>query len=667
MPTPASMPTGPPAAKSFHPHHYRAVLLRKPRSGIGDTSFHPWVWYRRYRHAFPATGKAGAFCCTSARSITAPWSGSTAASSGSHEGGNVPFSFDITPLLKAGANTVTVRAEDPPTDRSIPRGKQYWEPKSRGIFYTRTSGIWQTVWMEPVAETHLERVRITPSLDGAVRFEARIARPQPDWNSTPPCASGRDVVAGAMARAAGSPAARSRSPSTIRGCGRRNRRSCTMSTFELRRGATVIDRVNSYFGFRTVATENGRIVLNGRPIYLKTVLDQGYWPECILTPPSDEAIQYDIRMTKQMGFNGARKHQKIEDPRFLYWADKMGFLVSAEMANAQLFNEDYVARFTREWLEAVARDYNHPSIIVWAPINESWGVPNLRDPRQQIPSEGALHADPRSLDATRLVIDNEGWEHTDMTDLFAIHDYARTGDLLFEKYKDLGKPGVPAAAGQPRGRDSRLSTTTARRSIFRNSAASLTSRRASRCRRKRGATRASRRRRKAPWSACAASTRRSRSCLHRDLLHADHRRGAGDQRPDDLRPQAEVRHARCSRRSMMAFAEWPVLLVIRCGACRELMAGNYMRGPGRPPGGALTMLCALARQASSVHRSGAARAPSGDGAYLRRRAQRIHAGLLDLLADTTPLPLFFSVGECARLPEIAREVVRGGHEIGNHS
>jgi Glycosyl hydrolases family 2, TIM barrel domain len=206
--------------------------------------------------------------------------------------------------------------------------------------------------------------------------------------------------------------------------------------------------VNSYFGCRTVSAENGRIVLNGRPIYLKTVLDQGYWPDAILTPPSDEAIQYDIKMTKQMGFNGARKHQKIEDPRFLYWADRMGFLVSAEMANAQVFNEDYVARFTREWLEAVARDYNHPSIIIWAPINESWGVPNLREPRQQFHLK-EIYTLTRALDSTRLVIDNEGWEHTDMTDLFAIHDYARSGDLLFQKYKDLGKPGMPVPPPSP--------------------------------------------------------------------------------------------------------------------------------------------------------------------------------------------------------------------------
>ncbi len=190
-----------------------------------------------------------------------------------------------------------------------------------------------------------------------------------------------------------------------------------------------------------MSVEGGRILLNRRPIYVKMVLDQGYWPESILTPPSDEAIQYDIKMTKEMGFNGARKHQKLEDPRFLYWADTMGLLVSSEMANAYDFNEAYVERFTREWMAAVERDYSHPSVVMWVPINESWGTPNLHDPRQQNHLK-ALYTLTKSFDSTRPVIDNDGWEHTDMTDIFALHDYARTGDLLLEKYKDAGKPGV---------------------------------------------------------------------------------------------------------------------------------------------------------------------------------------------------------------------------------
>lgn len=409
-------------------------------SGIGDTSFHPWVWYRR-TFTVPASWKdlrmLLRFGAVDYRAMV--WVNGRLA--GSHEGGHTPFAFDVTDLVNGGTNTVTVRAEDPPTDRSIPRGKQYWEPKSRSIFYTRSSGIWQTVWLEGVGRSYLERVTITPEMNGTVRFEARVARAQGDLELH------AAVTAGGQPVATGSGPVRG--PVAVAGVAIADPRVWSPGspnlydvTFELRQGTAVIDRVSSYFGFRSVGVERGRVTLNGDRLYLKMVLDQGFWPESVLTPPTDEAIQYDIRLTKEMGFNGARKHQKLEDPRYLYWADRMGLLVSSEMANAYVFNEAYVSRFTREWMEAVARDLNHPSIIVWAPINESWGVPDLRDPRQQAHLK-ALYALTRSLDPTRLVIDNEGWEHTDATDLLAVHNYARTGDLLAEAYKDLGKTGLP--------------------------------------------------------------------------------------------------------------------------------------------------------------------------------------------------------------------------------
>lgn len=407
--------------------------------GIADTSFHPWVWYRR-NVTIPAEWKGRRvvlhFGAVNYRAMV--WINGRLA--GRHEGGNVPFQFDISDLLKPGANNITVRAEDPPTDRYIPRGKQYWELKSAGIFYTRTSGIWQTVWLEGVGDSYLLRVRTTPALDGTVRFDASIARPAPDLEFVAAICYEGTEVARSSARAEGPRASAIALVSDPKLWSPGHPRLYDV-TFELRRGSNVLDRVSSYFGYRSVITENGRVMLNRDSTFLKFVLDQGYWPESILTPPSDEAIQYDIRMAQAMGFNGARKHQKLEDPRYLYWADKMGFLVSGEMANAYLYDDGYVERFTREWMEAVERDYNHPSIIIWVPINESWGVPDLSDPRQQNHLK-SLYPLTHSLDATRLVIDNEGWQHTDMTDLFALHDYARTGELLYERYKDLGKPGA---------------------------------------------------------------------------------------------------------------------------------------------------------------------------------------------------------------------------------
>jgi beta-galactosidase/beta-glucuronidase len=408
-------------------------------SGIGDTSFHPWIWYRR-TFTVPAgwKGRRVLLRFGAVDYHAQVWVNGSRA--GEHEGGNTPFAFDVTPLLAAGENTVVVRAFDPPTDRYIPRGKQYWEPQSRGIFYTRTSGIWQPVWLEAVGDSYLEHVRITPSLDGAVRFEARITRPQPGVELTAQIRFKDRTVATAGGPADG-PRATLAAAVTEPQWWSIGSPNLYDVVFELRRDGKPIDRVTSYFGFREVGIEGDRLTINRRPVYLKLVLDQGYWPDGILTPPTDEAIQYDIRMTKEMGFNGARKHQKVEDPRFLYWADRMGFLVSGEMANAYLFDEQYVGRFTREWIEAVERDYNHPSVVIWAPLNESWGTPNPRDPRQANHLK-ALYTLTRSLDATRPVIDNEGWEHTDMTDLFAIHDYARSGEILYEKYKNIGEPGA---------------------------------------------------------------------------------------------------------------------------------------------------------------------------------------------------------------------------------
>jgi beta-galactosidase/beta-glucuronidase len=206
--------------------------------------------------------------------------------------------------------------------------------------------------------------------------------------------------------------------------------------YRLLRGGKTIDEVNSYFGFRTIGVENDRVTINGRRTYLKLLLDQGYWPESVLTPPSDQAIQRDIELAQSMGFNGVRKHQKVADPRFLYWADRRGFLVSGEIADAYEFTTEEAQRFTSEWMQAVQRDYNHPSIIIWNAINESWGVPDLKDPRQQAYLK-ELYQLTHTLDATRLVIDDEGWEHTEDTDLFAIHDYEKSGQVLYEKYKDV--------------------------------------------------------------------------------------------------------------------------------------------------------------------------------------------------------------------------------------
>lgn len=412
-----------------------------PLSGIHDRGFHPCVWYRRFFKVPKEWAGRRVLLNFGAVDYRATvWVNETIVTM--HEGGHSPFSCEITGQLRdIGENMITVRAEDPPTDRYIPRGKQYWEEEAGGIYYARTTGIWQTVWLEPVASSYVKEARITPAIDGAVRFESIIVNPKAFQflaveilREGKSIATGIGIVDGERAVVEANVAAPLLwSP---------DEPNLYDVVIELHSDRGPLDRVDSYLGFRKISTAGGEILLNGKRLFLRTVLDQGYWPQSNLTPPSDEAIRADIQAALDFGFNGVRKHQKAEDPRFLYWADRMGLLVSAEMANAYLYAPAAAARVTREWIDLVNRDYNHPSIVIWVPVNESWGVPNLTDPMQQAHLRALYHLT-KSLDITRLVIDNDGWEHTEATDLFAIHDYTPTGEEFERRYRNIGKDGIP--------------------------------------------------------------------------------------------------------------------------------------------------------------------------------------------------------------------------------
>jgi len=404
-------------------------------SGIGDTSFHDVVWYRRVVQV-PDSWRSrqvmlhfGAVDYEAIVWVNGEWVGS-------HRGGQVGFSVNLSSQLRPGSNVIALRVWDPSTDKALPRGKQYWKPQSEGIWYTRTTGIWQPVWMEAVDAVHLTQLRITPDVDRSeVRIETSLSQARPDLElrinvrlaeknqyASTSCQSGWCT---AVVRLEDQQLWSPENPLLYD------------LVLELADKGQVLDRVSSYFGQRKVSVHDRRVFLNNRPYYMKLVLDQGYWPESILTPPSDDAIQYDIKMTKAFGFNGARKHQKVEDPRWLYWADKMGLLVWGEMANAQDFSQEYVSRFTEEWQQVVAQNYNHPCIIAWVPINESWGVPQISTDLEQQAHARTMYSLTHSLDQTRLVVDNDGWEHTETTDLMTLHDYTPAGTDLAARYKSL--------------------------------------------------------------------------------------------------------------------------------------------------------------------------------------------------------------------------------------
>ncbi|MDP4098201.1 glycoside hydrolase family 2 [Paenibacillus sp. P96] len=414
--------------------------FQSPLSGIGDPDFHDLVWYRK-KLVLPVEWKSkrillhfGAVDYSATVWVNGRWAAS-------HEGGHTAFEADITDLLTNGENVIVVRVEDFSRDVTLPRGKQYWKQDSASIFYTRTTGIWQTVWLEPVDEAHLKRVKFTPDIDRndiQVRLFFSAA------------AAARKVRVRMNISFAGESVAEDeftvRHSEEIRTIGLHDFNDHGLGRwwspeqphlydiqFELMDGLEVIDTVLSYFGMRKVTVENGQLLLNNRPYFLRLVLDQGYFPDGILTAPSDEALLRDIELTQEMGFNGVRKHQKTEDPRFLYWCDRKGLLVWGEAANAYDYSEEYVRKFTKEWQEVIERDYNHPSIIVWVPLNESWGIPNAQvDERQQQHGLTMYHLT-KSLDPTRPVIYNDGWEMM-KTDIVAIHDYEWREEVLTERY-----------------------------------------------------------------------------------------------------------------------------------------------------------------------------------------------------------------------------------------
>ncbi|SPO38147.1 uncharacterized protein PSFLO_03624 [Pseudozyma flocculosa] len=365
-----------------------------------------------------------------------------------HIGGHVGFSADIRAeldisLTSKEAAIVVVEARDSPQDLRQPRGKQYWKQDEHGnaapesIFYTPTTGIWQTVWLEAVPGPHISHVATTPDIDsGTVRVDVDLQGlehgPDRGWikveaslHGFRPSLYSKDVLPPEVHRDAWDDGLALWSPEhpTLY--------DLTVSyTLDPEGGVPMlIDKIFTYVGMRKVSVDDsGRLCLNHRPYFQKLLLDQGYWPKSGMTAPSEDAFQVDITRAKELGFNGCRKHQKVEDPRFFFEADRLGFLVWGEMANAYEYSAKYVGRFIAEWMEVIRRDFSHPCIVAWVPVNESWGVPALGVSAQQRAHLASLHHLTKSLDPTRPVVDNDGWEHV-CTDLITIHDYRPAADL----------------------------------------------------------------------------------------------------------------------------------------------------------------------------------------------------------------------------------------------
>ena len=354
---------------------------------------------------------------------------------GGHRGGYTPFQLDITPFLIEGENDLCVRVVDQP-DPIQPRGKQYWHQGLYACLYTASSGIWQTVYLEAASDLRIDYIHVTPDIDrGLASVEILLN-----------CVPEREVTL-ALEVKLEEKKIRKVTATTV------NRNVTiivdmdTRETFhpvalwstsypalydlrvQLLDGDRQLDQVDTYFGMRKIEVRDGVVYLNNKRIYQRLVLDQGYWPDTMITPPSDEAIREDLEWTKKFGFNGARKHQKIEDPRYYYWADKMGVLVWGELPSAFAFTDETVENLTVTMQEFIRRDFNHPSIIAWVPLNESWGVPQIVSNRRQQNTASMLYYLTKAADGTRICSGNDGWDQL-QTDICGLHDYTGSAEML---------------------------------------------------------------------------------------------------------------------------------------------------------------------------------------------------------------------------------------------
>jgi len=420
------------------PFPYQAHL-----SGIGERAVHPIVWYRRTLTVPNAWLQRRLLLHFGAADFRADvWLNGQLL--GSHEGGYTPFTFDVTDAIAgfsgaagaigaAGENILVVRCEDQPSDEQ-PRGKQDVR-EHRPYWFAATTGLWQTVWLEPVGagidNPYLESCLIIPDLaSGGFRLRPHLTA-RPDGLRITVTASLEGFPAGQIEMDEAGEALltvseqRLWSPDTPHLYDLR---------FRLLRGETVVDEVEAYAGLREIAIRGREILLNGRPVYQRQVLDQGYWPDGLYTAPSDAALRRDVELTKRLGFNGARKHQKVEDPRWLYWCDRLGLLVWDEMAGNLEDTPRARQWLHREWLGVVRRDANHPCVVAWVPFNESWGIRDVATNPETQAYVKAVVAATREIDPTRPVVDNSGWTHVD-TDIADSHNYEPAAVLFLDSWQ----------------------------------------------------------------------------------------------------------------------------------------------------------------------------------------------------------------------------------------
>ncbi len=425
-----SRPSGEMAAKEAFERKITVPFCPESElSGIGYKDFIPAVWYRRKIEISEAELGGNVFLHFGAVDyLTRVYVNGELA--GVHEGGYTSFKFNITSLLKAGENTVMVNAVDDTRSPLQATGKQSPELYSSGCLYTRTTGIWQTVWLEFTPENYIESFRIYPdAANGAVTVSVNVHG-----------AGELAINASYEGKPMGSfkKQARGEVSSEIKlaetylwevGNGR-------LYDLELTFGE---DKVSSYFGLRDLAIDGLKFLINGKSVFQRLVLDQGFYPDGIYTAPTKEALKKDVELSMAAGFNGARLHEKVFEPLFLYYCDKAGYLAWGEYPNWGVDHSDpkVTDAYAREWTEALERDFNHPSIVGWCPFNETWNYEG-RNQRNQLLE--TIYKITKAYDKTRPCIDTSGNYHV-ITDIYDTHDYEQRVDVFTERYDGFAEGG----------------------------------------------------------------------------------------------------------------------------------------------------------------------------------------------------------------------------------
>lgn len=357
---------------------------------------------------------------------------------GSHIGGYTPFSFDITAQARKGENVLTVCAEDDSRDPLIPRGKQSEPYASQGCDYTRVTGIWQTVWLEIVPETYLSDYRVTTDIDNCTAsFAMTFSRIGSKQITAEVLYQGKTM--GSADLQCSSDHLCFTVPLKEKHLWEAGHGRLYDVHFSVTDAKGQVDCVSGYFGMRSITLDGKALCINGKRVFQRLVLDQGFYPDGIYTAPSDDALRADIVRSMAMGFQGARLHQKVFERRFLYWADQLGYLVWGEYGNWGLDHSNPAALSSMlvPWLEAVARDFNSPAVIGWCPFNETWDYKGRRQDDSVILS---VYKATKAVDATRPVIDTSGNYHT-QTDLYDVHDYEQDVEAFAAHYAPMANGG----------------------------------------------------------------------------------------------------------------------------------------------------------------------------------------------------------------------------------